>query len=81
MKSILYALAFLVQSSFQTSYDIHRHLSEDPLFITDKADIVQTKFSIAPEMKLMSQMQRYISHVKPKDMDGNVIYTDDEDPS
>ena len=53
MKTLLLALTALISNSNQMGMDMHRRLEDDnkeqaQLFTIEKADIVGTKFSIAP---------------------------------
>jgi len=78
MKAILTLLASVVALSM----DMHRNLEaededvnkvQEQLFALEKKDLVAPKFTIAPELKLVSPMQRFVSHVTPKDSDGNDV--------
>jgi len=57
--------------SMDMNYNDHRLLATST--VASGSGIVQPKFTIPPEMKLMSPMQRYISKIKLKDEDGNVV--------
>jgi len=57
--------------AMEINHNDYRLLSSST--VASGSGIVSPKFTIPPEMKLQSPMQRHISKIKLKDEDGNVI--------